>query len=398
MDEKKRKVGKEEVPVKVVQGRTEKVLECMPEKVIEKIHKMETTRVQPIVHRDRYQVEVHQIVQPIVEKVKKATVLEVKQPITQHLGTRLVEATFTPTLAEGSAIGQVAVAESRSDVVSMVQRTEELPPVIEETVHRKIIEKITPLILKEVVIPNLTVIESLPEGVLEAQGIHTEVGAPVVIEKLVIRSGTESIEERLQRLEAKQKRKAEKRKAKELLKLEKRASKLELKAQKQAAKEERQALKKVFREQELVTQAELALLAAHERQRQEREQAAVKVAAESVPAVLVGVGRHATQREATVDLRESEELPTPVEVVTTVDEVVMETTTVTDENAKPKITATLTDNTLKEAGEKLKNFTPMIVTKSDSQKELEKERERQEGKSAARGSAKAAQETRKQVV
>jgi hypothetical protein len=249
-----------------------------------------------------------------------------------------------------------------------------------------------------VVIPNLTVIESLPEGVLEAKGIHTEVGAPVVIEKLVIRSGTESIEERLQRLEAKQKRKAEKRKAKELLKLEKRASKLELKAQKQAAKEERQALKKVFREQELVTQAELALLAAHERQRQEREQAAVKVAAESVPAVVVGVGRHATQREATVDLRESEELPTPVEVVTTVDEVVMETTTVTDEKAKPKITATLTDNTLKEAGEKLKNFTPMIVTKSDSQKELEKERERQEGKSAARGSAKAAQETRKQVV
>jgi hypothetical protein len=153
MDEKKRKVGKEEVPVKVVQGRTEKVLECMPEKVIEKIHKMETTRVQPIVHRDRYQVEVHQIVQPIVEKVKKATVLEVKQPITQHLGTRLVEATFTPTLAEGSAIGQVAVAESRSDVVSMVQRTEELPPVIEETVHRKIIEKITPLILVHTTAP-----------------------------------------------------------------------------------------------------------------------------------------------------------------------------------------------------------------------------------------------------
>jgi hypothetical protein len=92
-------------------------------------------------------VEVHQIVQPIIEKVTKATVLEIKQPITEDLGTRIVEATFAPTLAEGSSVGQVEVVASRSDVVSMVQRTEELPPIIEETVHRKIIEKITPLIL-----------------------------------------------------------------------------------------------------------------------------------------------------------------------------------------------------------------------------------------------------------
>jgi hypothetical protein len=56
IDEKKRKVAEEEVQVKVVQGRAEKVVECMPQKVIEKIHKVETTRVQPIVHRDRYQV------------------------------------------------------------------------------------------------------------------------------------------------------------------------------------------------------------------------------------------------------------------------------------------------------------------------------------------------------
>ncbi len=51
---KRKKV--EEAKVKYIEGRTEKHVECMEEKVLEKIHKIETTRVQPIVHRDRYQV------------------------------------------------------------------------------------------------------------------------------------------------------------------------------------------------------------------------------------------------------------------------------------------------------------------------------------------------------
>jgi hypothetical protein len=221
------------------------------------------------------------------------------------------------------------------------------------------------------------------------------VGRPVVIEKLVIRSGTESIEERLQRLEAKQQRRKEKRAAKVLLKAEKRASKLELKAQKHAAKVERQALKKVLREQDLVTEAELAVASLHERQRQHQEHAAVKVMAASVPAVVV-MDVDMNSVLTGVDSRESEELPTPVEVVTTVDAVVMETTTTADAKAKAQTTATLTDNTLTEVSQKLKNFSPLIVTKADSQKDLEKEM--QEGKSAERGDAKASQETPKQVV
>lgn len=54
---KAKKEEEEEKEEKVViQGRTEKKVECMPAKVIEKIHEIETTRVRPIIHRDRYQV------------------------------------------------------------------------------------------------------------------------------------------------------------------------------------------------------------------------------------------------------------------------------------------------------------------------------------------------------
>ena len=100
------------------------------------------------------QVEVHQIVQPIVEKVTKATVLEIKPPISEELGTRVVEATFeaAPPAVAGTQVLSPAQplpvpAESRSEVVSVVRRHEELPPIVEETVHRKIVERITPLIL-----------------------------------------------------------------------------------------------------------------------------------------------------------------------------------------------------------------------------------------------------------
>jgi hypothetical protein len=361
---KRKKV--EEVKVKVIEGRTEKHFECMEEQVLEKIHKIETTRVQPIIHRDRYQVEVHQIVQPIIEKVTKATVLEIKPPINEELGTRVVEATFE------AAQPLPVPAESRSEVVSVVQRHEELPPIVEETVHRKIVERITPLILKEIVMPNMALVEAFPEGVVTSDGttIHTQVGAPVVIERLVIRAATESMEERLQRLEAKAQRKTQKRAAKELLKAERRASKLELKAQKRAAKAERKALKRVLREQELVVEAELAVKAMHERERQRQQQqvvegVAVKETTTTVPAVVV----------MDVDEAAKEKEKGGVEVVTTVDEAVVKKVEKMEGPPSTAVVANLTDKSV--VSTKLKNFSPLIVTRSGSQQELELETQQQ---------------------
>jgi hypothetical protein len=404
---KRKKV--EEAKVKYIEGRTEKHVECMEEKVLEKIHKIETTRVQPIIHRDRYQVEVHQIVQPIVEKVTKATVLEIKPPISEELGTRVVEATFeaAPPAVAGTQVLSPAQplpvpAESRSEVVSVVRRHEELPPIVEETVHRKIVERITPLILKEIVLPNMALVEAFPEGVVTSDGttIHTQVGAPVVIERLVIRAGTESMEERLERLEAKAQRKAQKRAAKELLKAERRASKLELKAQKRAAKAERKALKRVLREQELVVEAELAVKAMHERERQKQQQEQVEetttTAAATVPAVVV------------MDVDEAAKEKGGVEVVTTVDEAVVKTVEKTMEGPPPTTVASLTDKSV--ASTKLKNFSPLIVTRAGSQQELEletppqqltknqKKKQQQQLKQKKKAEAAAGVETPEQVV
>jgi len=69
----------------------ETVVECKPAKVIEKFREVEVTRVQPVIHRDRYRVELRQVIQPIVEKVTKAPILDIKTPVTEDLGTRVEE-------------------------------------------------------------------------------------------------------------------------------------------------------------------------------------------------------------------------------------------------------------------------------------------------------------------
>jgi hypothetical protein len=192
--------------------------------------------------------------------------------------------------------------------------------------------------------------------------VRLTVGAPVVIERLVIRAATESMEERLQRLEAKAQRKAQKRAAKELLKAERRASKLELKAQKRAAKAERKALKRVLREQELVVEAELAVKAMHERERQRQQQQVVEGVAvketTTVPAVVV----------MDIDEAAKEKGKGGVEVVTTVDEAVVKKVEKM-EGPSTAVVANLTDKSV--VSTKLKNFSPLIVTRSGSQQELE---------------------------
>jgi hypothetical protein len=202
------------------------------------------------------------------------------------------------------------------------------------------------------------------------------VGTPIVIERLVIRAGTESLEERLARLEAKAERKAAKRAAKELLKAERRASKLELKAQKRAAKAERKALKQVLREQELVVKAELAVKAQHEKQHQSQPVVVVEHVPAAVPAVVV----------MDVDAGKDK----AVEVVTTVDEAVIKTSETT--TTPSVVVATLTDKTV--AIEKLKNFSPMIVTRSDSAQKL-KEQEQEEQAPLTRNQRKKQQQKRR---
>lgn len=150
----------------------------------------------------------------------------------------------------------------------------------------------------------------------------------------------ESVEERLERLEAKQQRKAQKRAMKEELKAQKRAAKMELKAQKRAAKLERKALKKALAQQELEQKTELAVRNLHEKHLAELEMKMKRAEQAEVPEVVV----------TGVDERESEELPTPVEVITTVDEV------------KTVTTEAPAETTLAAASQRLQNYSPLSVT------------------------------------
>jgi len=152
------------------------------------------------------------------------------------------------------------MVESRSEREVVERRREELPPRIEETVHQKIIQQVFPIVLKEVVLPNLSVEEVLPKSVLTEEDIQ-QVASPVIIEKLVVTSGVEALQESVKVLENELLRLQEKAAAKKKLKAEKRAAKAELKAQKQAAKSERKMLKRALQEQELITKAELAIKA-----------------------------------------------------------------------------------------------------------------------------------------
>lgn len=332
--EKEREVEEEQMHVKVVHTPVEKQVQCEEAKVIEKIHRVETTRVQPIVHRDRYQVEVHQIVQPVVQKVTKATILEIKPPLHEELGTRVVEASAGTCSSSTFLPGPAPVVQSRSEVVSEVQHVEALPPIIEETVHRKIVERITPLILKEVVLPNMALVESFPDisnaqvtTAADGTALVTQTGVPVVIERLVIQSDTAALEARVRELEEQAQRAAEARVVKAQRKAEKRAAKLERKARKLADKAQRRAA--LFLEQQQHQQ---------QQQLQQAESAAVVV-----PAVVV----------MDVDAQVAEDVVQGAEVVTTVDEAVVQTTTTTETKTETKAEVDKTT---------LRNFSPMIVT------------------------------------
>jgi len=261
--------GEEECP-------EEKVVECKPAKVIEKVQEVEITRVQPVIHRDRYRVELRQVIQPIVEKVTKAPIIDIKTPVTEDLGTRVEEdersqSNLKPSLPKGVQLGPAPVVESRSEREVVERRTEELPPRIEEAVHQKIIQQVFPIVLKEVVLPNLSVEEVLPKSALKEEDIG-HVASPVIIEKLVVTSGVEDLQDRLNELKSELLHLQEKADIKKKLKAEKRTAKAELKAQKQAAKSERKMLKRALQEQELITKTELAINSIQARLIREAEQ------------------------------------------------------------------------------------------------------------------------------
>jgi hypothetical protein len=144
--------------------------------VQETILPSERTEVQPIVHRDIEQTEVHHVLQPMRERDFAPTAV-------QHV-------TLPAQVYENAPTFQVREAPkifSETHVAPTTREQYERAPLIEETIHKKVIEEVQPILYKEVVRP--TVIEA-------TKPIYERiVQAPVVLEETreILDLGTKSI-------------------------------------------------------------------------------------------------------------------------------------------------------------------------------------------------------------
>lgn len=141
---------------------------------------MPTERVQPIVHIDREQTEVRQVLQPVTEKEVKPT--QVTQKTTAvDLGTRYELPTNIP---KGSNVGAAPNIESQTEFLGVERRREEFKPIVKETVHKTVIEEVIPVVEREVVVPH--VIEQtkhIHEEIKEKPVVTHEIREPISAEQ-----------------------------------------------------------------------------------------------------------------------------------------------------------------------------------------------------------------------
>jgi hypothetical protein len=137
----------------------------------EHIHPVEKIEIQPVVHRDRQQMEVHQITQPIVEReVLPAVVKEAELPA-QYIGEFIEnDASSERRYEEGAARYESSVDVDGIKRIRIIKE-----PIVEETIHKTIIEEVQPVIYKETIAP-VVIKETLPlyEQVREAPVIIQE--------------------------------------------------------------------------------------------------------------------------------------------------------------------------------------------------------------------------------
>jgi len=140
-----------------------------PTVVHEKILPSQLTEVQPVVHIDREQTEVHKVVQPLKERDIAPTQVQHVQLPAQHLESRASDAQFqTQYRAASNLHSDTTVAPTAT---SFVERA----PVVHENVHKRVVEEVQPVLYKETFQP--TVIEAVKpiyENIVEAPILSQE--------------------------------------------------------------------------------------------------------------------------------------------------------------------------------------------------------------------------------
>jgi len=126
----------------------------------ERLHIREKEIIQPVITRDIDKTEIRQVVQPVHEEKVLDTQLREKVLATQNIEKDM-----------SRPVAPIAVPTARSETDKQTQRVEQAP-IIEERIHKKIIEDVQPVIYRDVV---------QNEEVLIKQPIHEHiVEAPVV--------------------------------------------------------------------------------------------------------------------------------------------------------------------------------------------------------------------------
>jgi len=142
-----------------------------PVVVHEKILPSQRTEVQPVIHRDREQMEVHKVVQPLHERDVAPT---------QHQYVQLPAENYQSRAPDTEFQNQYRDVNSRihSETFTAPMTTEQIqkPAIIEETIHKKIIEEVQPVLYRETLKP--VVVEAtkpIYEKVVEAPRLVEEI-------------------------------------------------------------------------------------------------------------------------------------------------------------------------------------------------------------------------------
>jgi len=143
-----------------------------PVVVKETILPQEKIEVQPVIHREREQLEVHEVFQPLRERdVAPTSVRHATLPAQVRAEVRESDAAFQTTYREASSrhIPEVHTQAVQREFVNRA-------PIVEEHVHRRIVEEVQPVLYKETIAP-VVIEETQPiyEKIVEAPRIFEEV-------------------------------------------------------------------------------------------------------------------------------------------------------------------------------------------------------------------------------
>lgn len=142
------------------------IIQQKPEVVHQVIQEVEREVVQPVLRRDVEKTEIHQVTQPLHQREIKATLVE--------QATLPVE--NRPTIVEQGRLLVETPVEPSTTFIGVQREVVEQPPIIQESVHKQVIEEVQPILHKETIQPHLVnVVKPIHEKIVEAPVYVTEV-------------------------------------------------------------------------------------------------------------------------------------------------------------------------------------------------------------------------------